>query len=52
MFCKYCKEKAHEAITVYDDYKVKQTINYSEIRCHAPGCEKNFKMMKIIFINA
>ena len=41
--CKYCKEKAHEAITVYDNYKVKQTINYSEIRCHAPGCDKNLQ---------
>ena len=41
--CKYCKEKAHEVITVYDNYKVKQTINYSEIRCQAPNCEKNLQ---------
>ena len=37
--CKY----AHEVITVYDNYKVKQTINYSEIRCQAPGCDKNLE---------
>ena len=41
--CKYCKEKAHEVITVYDNYKAKQTINYSEIRCQASGCEKNLE---------
>jgi len=35
--CKY----AHEVITVYDNYKVRQTIDYSEIRCSAPECEKN-----------
>jgi len=37
--CKY----GHEEVTVYDSYKVKQTINYSEIRCQAPGCEKNLE---------
>ena len=39
--CKYYKEKNHEVITVYDNYKAKQTINYSEIRCHGPECKKN-----------
>jgi len=37
-----CKH-VHEVITVYDNYKVKQTINFSEIRCQAPGCEKNLE---------
>ena len=38
--CKYYKEKNHEVITVYDNYKAKQTIIYSEIRCHVPECKK------------
>ena len=41
--CKYYKDKAHEVVTVYDNYKAKQTINFSEIRCQAPGCEKNLE---------
>ena len=41
--CKYNKWKAHEVITVYDNYKVKQSINYSNIRCQAPGCGKNLQ---------
>ena len=41
--CKYCKEKAHELIIIYDNYKANQTINYSEIRCQEPACEKNLE---------
>ena len=41
--CKYHKDKAHEVVTVYDNYKAKQTINFSEIMCQAPGCEKNLE---------
>ena len=41
--CKYDKNKEHEVITVYDNYKNFQNINYSEIRCHTNGCEKNLE---------
>ena len=37
--CKY----AHEVITVYDNYKAKQTIDYTQIRCQASGCDKNLE---------
>ena len=37
--CKY----AHEEVIVYDNYKVKQTINFSNIRCQASGCDKNLE---------
>ena len=43
--CKYGKgnmeNKEHEIITVNDNYKTKQTINYSEIKCQEPECGKN-----------
>ena len=37
------KFKEHEVITVYDNYKNFQNINYSEIRCHTNSCEKNLE---------
>ena len=39
--CKYNINKKHELISIYDNYKNYQKIDFHEIRCHTNGCKKN-----------
>jgi hypothetical protein len=41
--CKYDENKQHEIISIYDNYKNYQKIDFGEIRCHTNGCNKNYE---------
>lgn len=43
--CKYDKKddenSKHKRVTIYDNYANTQNIDYSQVRCHTPGCPNN-----------
>ena len=43
--CKYDKiedeNSKHKRVTIYDNYLNNQNIDYTQIRCHTPGCPNN-----------